>query len=1064
MPTNEVMIAVITGASTYPRSPNFGGSEAFLHSAEGVRQYLSELEPSGVSEDDLLWLFDDWRSPPYQIEQMSSFIRTRTEVANSRGATSINLVFYHVGHGFFARGDQSFCLATRYTSDTNQAATSIRLSDFARALRESANSVRKYIILDCCFAANAVPVIQASIADVVTMQGLGSLASSGTAVLCSSSPGSFSLAPTNIRETMFCGSLLRVLRRGDPALGEFLSFRDLEDLISNDLRLRHPEDWVRPELHVPEKGAGDIARVEVFPNAAKRNNNSVVHNDVLTCIVHPYPIQNNFTGRHSERRLLSDWWVNNSEQMISLVAMGGMGKSSVAWVWAQRDLLGNPIPGMRDDDERSRVPAMERPDGVFWWSFYEGDAEFNNFVQRALAFISKGTAERGLGHHGDMQRLLDLLKSNRYLFVLDGFERELTAFSELGAAYEQDEETEEPSGSDCANPVTRAFLRAFVSLTMSSRIVMTTRVFPKELQQTAGCRHTVLKELDIADGITFLKAQGVTGSFRELEEACRICGSHPLALRLLAGVVVSNPALPGNVRPVLEMKQLNADLDVVARKRHVLDLAYSSLSPSNQRLLSQIAAFRFPVSYEVLKATLGEREHTRGSGFTQWIRQFVHTEAFFHKQRDLERGLRQLAERGLLFFDRGRRKYDLHPIVRSFAYDRLADKAGVHTQFRNYFNLVPLQALSTGKLEELEPLIELYHHTVRAEQYSEAFKLFRDRLQEPLLRAKCDLVTYTLLIRALISEDDDDCSTVLHDTEDEFLVLTCLGHSYYLRGVPGRAISIYQKCIKSQGADPRLRRKLSPSLVTLALAEISAGDLESAELHLNQAISSGTKGQGTDFALLSREILSELYLTSGRLEDFNILFAHLETSQHGVHYYRAQCIYHCFAKEYSQALVAAQAAYQLATNQSHFEGLRARLFLCKFLVECEEGISHPTVENFDVSEVLSESIDAARRGGLGEMEIDGTLSLANWRLSAGDLVGAKELIDEALPVIEQAGLLLLQARAELLLGLIQLNTSKSDGILHLSRAKQIAQREGRKFGLAVLLSQINTAQCLKPRN
>ena len=66
------------------------------------------------------------------------------------------------------------------------------------------------------------------------------------------------------------------------------------------------------------------------------------------------------------------------------------------------------------------------------------------------------------------------------------------------------------------------------------------------------------------------------------------------------------------------------------------------------------------------------------------------------------------------FFDRGRRKYDLHPIVRSFAYDRLADKTGVHTQFRNYFNVVPLQVLSTGKLEELEPLIGFI--TIRFEQ------------------------------------------------------------------------------------------------------------------------------------------------------------------------------------------------------------------------------------------------------------------------------------------------------------------------------------------------------------
>ena len=163
---------------------------------------------------------------------------------------------------------------------------------------------------------------------------------------------------------------------------------------------------------------------------------------------------------------------------------------------------------------------------------------------------------------------------------------------------------------------------------------------------------------------------------------------------------------------------------------------------------------------------------------------------------------------------------------------------------------------------------------------------------------------------------------------------------------------------------------------------------------------------------------------SGKFEDFKLLSEQLENSQHGVHYYRGECIYHCFAKQYSAShLGAAQEAYHIATSQSHFEGLRARLFLCRFLVECEEEPSQlPTADQFDVSGVLSESIDAARRGGLGEMEIDGTLSLARWRLTAGDIVGAKELVDEALPVIEQAGLVLLQARAELLLGLIHLNT------------------------------------------
>jgi tetratricopeptide (TPR) repeat protein len=1051
-------IAIVTGATTYPRSPRLGGATAFKRSAEGLRNYLLDPSSFRLPEENLLWLYDEWRSPPYQLEQMADFIRTRVADMKGRSPASVNLIYYHVGHGFFAKGDQSFCLATHLTSETNQAVTSIRVSDLARTLRESASSLSKYIILDCCFAATAVPVFQTSTSDIVDARGLQEFASRGTAILCSSSPASFSLAPTELNETMFSGSLLKALRQGDAGRPGLLSFQDLEELITSDLRVSYPADWVRPELHVPEQGLGDITELRIFPNPALPANAGLNYRQPTTCLVHPYPIQNNFTGRRVERDAISAWWLSGSQPLLSLVAMGGMGKSAVSWVWVQRELLGNRIPGTRDDQGSIAVPPSARPEGVFWWSFYEGDADFNNFVQHALEYVGRGYAQRGHGNQRDMQKLLELLASANYLLVLDGFERELAAFSELSAPYQNETEEDTQAGDECTNPVTRAFLRAFVSLPMRSRILMTTRVFPRELEQAAGCQKSVLSELALADGIAFLRAQGVTGNYRELEEACMVCGSHPLALRLLAGVVVNNPAQPGNVRPVLEMRGLNAEMDIIARRRHVLDLAYCGLVPSHQRLLSQMAAFRFPVSYAVLKATLGQREAGGAAGLFRWVRQAIHNEAFFHKQRDLDRGLRQLVGRGLLFLDHARAKYDLHPIVRSFAYDKLADKAGVHTQFRNYFNLIPPQAQSSVTLEELKPMVELYHHTVRAGYYSDAFRLFRDRLQEPLLQAKCDLVTYTSLVRALISEDTD-YDTLVRDTEDEGLVLTCLAHSYYLRGIPGKAIPIYQKCLASQRSDWRLSRKLSPSLITLSLAEIAAGEFESAEQHLQLAVSNGTKGRGTDFTLLAREILAELYLLTGQAKEYMDQRLQLLGTDHGTHYFRCECIYKWTLGQMEDGFSAAVEAYRIASSQSHFELLRCRLFVCWFVVSAVDvdGEWAPSQESgfFDLSDILLDAIDVARRGGIGEMEIDGCLSLAQLRVNQGDLLGAKELVLETMPVIEQAGLALLHCRAEYLLGLVSTRLSDGSAQAHLECAQGLATRFGCKYTFSTMLERIN---------
>lgn len=58
---------------------------------------------------------------------------------------------------------------------------------------------------------------------------------------------------------------------------------------------------------------------------------------------------------------------------MSVVAIGGMGKSALTWKWL------------------NDIAPLERTDraGRLWWSFYESDATFENFVIRALAYVSR---------------------------------------------------------------------------------------------------------------------------------------------------------------------------------------------------------------------------------------------------------------------------------------------------------------------------------------------------------------------------------------------------------------------------------------------------------------------------------------------------------------------------------------------------------------------------------------------------------------------------------------------------------------------------------------------------
>jgi hypothetical protein len=101
-------------------------------------------------------------------------------------------------------------------------------------------------------------------------------------------------------------------------------------------------------------------------------------------IAHPYTLlpTRDLVGRQAELNRLTDWVIGKlpgvPPRILNVVAIGGMGKSALAWKWF------NEI-----------APHEMRPlAGRLWWSFYESDARFENFVTRALAYVEP-ELERG---------------------------------------------------------------------------------------------------------------------------------------------------------------------------------------------------------------------------------------------------------------------------------------------------------------------------------------------------------------------------------------------------------------------------------------------------------------------------------------------------------------------------------------------------------------------------------------------------------------------------------------------------------------------------------------------
>ncbi len=388
----------------------------------------------------------------------------------------------------------------------------------------------------------------------------------------------------------------------------------------------------------------------------------------------------NFTGRVAERAMLTQWLNDDSENRLFILrALGGFGKSALTWHWLTHDV--NPETWTK----------------VVFWSFYEGDSSFENFIEETLKYLKQDVPQ---SKREQIDELLKVMQSQKILLIMDGFERLLRAYGNMNASYQSDEgKKREDTDRDCVNLDTEHFLKSICSMpNMKSKALMTTRMSPRALEKFGqfiqGCREEELKAMHKDDAIAFFRAQGVQkGTNHEIEEVCKLYGFHPLSLRLLAGHIMSDFKNAGDI---VVAQKLNVSGDITDHQNHILEVSYNGLSSRQQKLLSTIACFRSSTKLDVLES-IAENKET------------------------LENDLHDLMKRGLLQYDKNNKIFDLHPIVRRYAYDQLtvADRATAHSRLVNYFDAVP-KSDNVKTLEDLAPVIELYHHMVKAGNLDEA--------------------------------------------------------------------------------------------------------------------------------------------------------------------------------------------------------------------------------------------------------------------------------------------------------------------------------------------------------
>jgi tetratricopeptide (TPR) repeat protein len=538
-------------------------------------------------------------------------------------------------------------------------------------------------------------------------------------------------------------------------------------------------------------------------------------------IAHPYSLlqTKDVVGRQVELNLLTDWVTTNKLvpadiRIFNLVAIGGMGKSALTWKWFN-DIAPNELPKLA---------------GRMWWSFYESDAHWDNFIIRALAYVS-GLSEKEVREMKPPQRedqLWQILDKQPFLLVLDGLERILLAYARMDAAQMLDDDLDQETAHEermfagvpeniretylqkhrlrqCVDANAGRFLRRLTTI-RASRILVSTRLYPAELQTNMArpwpsCFPWFLSGLSDDDAINLWREFGVTGSRDQLLKIFNAFGNYPLLIRALAGEIAEYKPSPGNFDQwIADNPEFNpGDLDLKNAKTHVLEYALRGLPDEHRKVLHTIAAFRMPATWDTLRALLVEQARSlqavpTSEGEDTVKPAEVPAPKLCPTDHTLDLILTELEDRGLVGWDKQSNRYDLHPIVRGVVWQALDGRSqkGIYADLRTYFDAVPRPPdfLEVESIEELTPAIELYLSLIGLERYEDALNLFRDHLDDATLyRLSASRQRVELLER--LFPDGIDNPPRLQTARAQSYALNGLALAYDMCGEPGRAVPLY---------------------------------------------------------------------------------------------------------------------------------------------------------------------------------------------------------------------------------------------------------------------------------
>jgi len=392
-------------------------------------------------------------------------------------------------------------------------------------------------------------------------------------------------------------------------------------------------------------------------------------------------------GRQKEMELLDEAWESDQTHVVSLVAWGGVGKSTLVNKWLERLATDNYRGARR----------------VYGWSFYsqgtgERVASADLFISEALTWF--GDPDSTAGSPWDKgQRLADLVRREKTLLVLDGMEP-----LQSGLDYERGK-VKDPA---------LAILLAELARRNQGLCVITTREAVADLAPfPETTRQEDLEQISAEAGRALLRVGGVRGTDAELEGATRDFSNHALALNLLAAYLHE---IPGHhISHASQIPDLDVPEEAGKHPRRVMAAFEQRFGDGPEvELLRMLGLFDCPAKAEETAAVRAAppipdlTEHLQGLSEANWLR-------LLQKLRKARLIARESRHRPDVL--------DAHPLVREHFGQQLRQEhpdAWREGNNRLYEHLKATAKEYPDTIEEMAPLFAAVAHGCQAGRHQEA--------------------------------------------------------------------------------------------------------------------------------------------------------------------------------------------------------------------------------------------------------------------------------------------------------------------------------------------------------